>query len=167
MSNTCYFRWQIYTQQHFRYAFRCMYTFRTCTGSLDSYCLPVLTESFRVSGYSDFWHFDCQTLCFAAGFPGWSCMRPVTWLWTTCSNVVVVFLIMFFLTIYLSIYYFWLHWVFVAVRGLSLVASSWGYSSLRCVGFSLWWLLLLWSTGSRHAGFSSCGSRVSSCGAQA
>ena len=24
-------------------------------------------------------------------------------------------------------------------------------SSLRCVGFSLWWLLLLWSTGSRRA----------------
>ena len=32
-----------------------------------------------------------------------------------------------------------------------------GYSSLRCVGFSLWWLLLLQSTGSRHTGFSSCG----------
>ena len=34
------------------------------------------------------------------------------------------------------------------------------YSSLRCVGFSLWWLLLLRSMGSRHAGFSSCGSRA-------
>ena len=44
---------------------------------------------------------------------------------------------------------FWLHWVFVAVRGLSLVAASGGYSSLRCAGFSLRWLLLLWSTGSR------------------
>ena len=55
--------------------------------------------------------------------------------------------------------------------GLSLVAASRGYS-LLCTGFSLQWLLLLWSTGSRHAGFSSCGSRalerrVSSCGAQA
>ena len=39
--------------------------------------------------------------------------------------------------------YFWLCWVFVAVHGLSLVAVSGGYSSLRCVGFSLWWLLLL------------------------
>ena len=68
--------------------------------------------------------------------------------------------------------YFWLLWVFVAVRGLSLVAASGGYSSLWCMGFSLQWLLLLWSTGSRHAGFSSCGSwalecRLSSCGAQA
>ena len=26
--------------------------------------------------------------------------------------------------------YFWLHWVFVAVHGLSLVAASRGYSSL-------------------------------------
>ena len=45
----------------------------------------------------------------------------------------------------------------IAVRGLSLVAASWGYSLLRCEGFSLRWLLLLQSTGSRRAGFSSCG----------
>ena len=62
--------------------------------------------------------------------------------------------------------------VFVAVHGLSLVAASGGYSSLRCAGFSLWWLLLLWSMGSRRAGFSSCGlraveRRLSSCGAWA
>ena len=68
--------------------------------------------------------------------------------------------------------YFCLHWVFVAACALSLAAASRGYSSLRCVGFSLWWLLLLQSTGSRHMGFSSCGSRalerrLSSCGALA
>ena len=34
--------------------------------------------------------------------------------------------------------------------------SEWSYSLLRCADFSLWWLFLLWSTGSRHAGFSSC-----------
>ena len=61
--------------------------------------------------------------------------------------------------IYLFIY-LWLHWVFVAVHGLSLVAASGGYSSLQCVGFSLRWLLLLWSTDSRRAGFSSCGTRA-------
>ena len=33
-------------------------------------------------------------------------------------------------------------------RGLSLVVESGAYSSLRCLGFSLQWLLLLWSTGS-------------------
>ena len=48
--------------------------------------------------------------------------------------------------------YFWLCWVFVAARGLSLVVASGGYSSLQCAGFSLRWLLLLWSTGSRHTG---------------
>ena len=61
-----------------------------------------------------------------------------------------------FLKIYLFIY-LCLRWVFVAVRRLSLVAVSRGYSSLQCAGFSLQWLLLLWITGSRCAGFSSCG----------
>ena len=53
--------------------------------------------------------------------------------------------------------YFWRHWVFVAVNGLSLVAASGGYSLFQRAGFSLWWLPLLWSTGSRFSGFSSCG----------
>ena len=66
----------------------------------------------------------------------------------------------FFKKIYLFIVYFWLRWVFVAARGLSLVAASRGYSSWWCVGFSLRWLLLLWSTGSRRTGFSSCGTRA-------
>ena len=52
--------------------------------------------------------------------------------------------------IYLFIY-FRLRWVFVATCGLSLVASSGSYSSLRCVGLSLPWLLS-WSTGSRCSG---------------
>ena len=56
---------------------------------------------------------------------------------------------------------FWLRWVFLVVRGLSLVAASWGYSSLQCAGFSLPWLLLLQSTGSRCAGSSSCGTQAS------
>ena len=51
-----------------------------------------------------------------------------------------------------KITYFWLSSVFTAVCGLSLVAVSRGYSSLQCMGFSLWWLLLLWSTDSRHTG---------------
>ena len=53
--------------------------------------------------------------------------------------------------------YFWSCWVFVAVHGLSLVATSRGYSWLPCVGVSLRRLLLLWSTGSRLSGFSTCG----------
>ena len=66
-----------------------------------------------------------------------------------------------------------------AARGLSLVAVSRAYSSLWCTGFSLWWLLLLQSTGSRPVasvvvahGLISCGlraleHRLSSCGAWA
>ena len=46
------------------------------------------------------------------------------------------------------------------MRGLSLVAVSRG-SLLRRAGFSLQWLLLLRSTGSRRAGFSSCGAWAS------
>ena len=67
--------------------------------------------------------------------------------------------ICFFVFIYLFIY-FWLRWVIVAVRGLSLVAASGGYSLLRCGGFSLSWLLLLQSTGSRCVCFSSCDTRA-------
>ena len=81
-----------------------------------------------------------------------------------CQKLLFFFFVTFF--------FFWLHWVFVAVCRLSLVAASRGYSLLRCTGFSLWWLLLLRSTGSRCAGFSSCGSwalerSLSSCGAWA
>ena len=56
-----------------------------------------------------------------------------------------------FLFIYLFIYY-WLCWVFVSVRGLSLFAVSRGHSSSRCTGLSLLQPLLLRSTGSRCAG---------------
>ena len=48
--------------------------------------------------------------------------------------------------------YLWLCWVFVSVRGLSLVAASGGHSSSRCAGLSLSRPLLLRSTGSRRAG---------------
>ena len=69
-----------------------------------------------------------------------------------------------FLFIYLFAYlfiYFWLCWVFTAAHGVSLVVVSGSYSLLWCVGFSLRWLLLLQSTDSRHADFSSCSTRAS------
>ena len=53
---------------------------------------------------------------------------------------------------------FWLCWVFIAACELSLVVASGGYSLVV-----VFWLLiavasnLLWSTGSRVDGFSSCG----------
>ena len=51
---------------------------------------------------------------------------------------------------YLFIY--WLCWVFVSVRGLSLVVASGGHSSSRCAGLSLPRPLWLRSTGSSRAG---------------
>ena len=69
-------------------------------------------------------------------------------------------LLYFFFYKFILFIYFWLHWVFFATRGISLVVVSGGYSSLQFVGFSLWWLLLLRSTGSRSVGFSSCGARA-------
>ena len=63
----------------------------------------------------------------------------------------------FFFIFFLIYIYFWLCWVFIAVCKLPLVGTRGGYSLLQCAGFSLRWLLLLRSTGSRHVGFSSCG----------
>ena len=89
------------------------------------------------------------------------------------TSVSLVFWVCLFVYLFIYLFiYFGLRWVVVAARGLSLVAVSGGYSLLRCAGFSLQWLLSLRSTGPRHMGFSSCGSRalerrLSSCGAWA
>ena len=70
-----------------------------------------------------------------------------------------VFLFFFFL--------FNLFILFLAALGLCCCAwafSSFGEQGLHFVavptGFSLRWLLLLWSMGSRRTGFSSCGTRA-------
>ena len=59
--------------------------------------------------------------------------------WNSCSFI------------YLFIY-LWLCWVFVSVRGPSLVAASGGHSSSRCTGLPPSRPLLSRSTGSRRAG---------------
>ena len=64
-----------------------------------------------------------------------------------CTRKLVLFF--FKINLFILFIYFWLRWVFAAVRGLSLVAASRGYSSMRCAGFSLRWLLLLPRMGSR------------------
>ena len=66
-------------------------------------------------------------------------------------NIRVNIISLFFFFKYLFIY-FWLCWVFVSVRGLSLVAASGDHSSLQCAGLSVSRPLLLRSTGSRRAG---------------
>ena len=79
----------------------------------------------------------------------------------------------------LFIYLFWLHWVFIDSHRLFSSCGSEGYSSLRCAGFSLWWLLFCaaQALGTRASvvsalELSSCGlqaleRRLSSCGAGA
>ena len=71
-----------------------------------------------------------------------------------------------FLIIIIIVFNVWLHWVFVAAHGLSLIAASRHFSSLWRAGFCTWGLPLLRSTGSRHSGFSSCGVQASICGLQ-
>ena len=69
------------------------------------------------------------------------------------TSLISIFLKNIYLFIYLFIYFnFWLCWVFVSVRGLSLVEASGGHSSSRCAGLSLSQPLLLRSTGSRRTG---------------
>ena len=43
---------------------------------------------------------------------------------------------------FFNIFFFWLCWVTITVRGLSLVVANGGYCSLQCAGFSLWWPLV-------------------------
>ena len=69
----------------------------------------------------------------------------------------------FFLHTLLSFYFIYLFLAllrFVAALELSLVVASGDFSSLRCMGFSLQWLLLLQSMGSRCTSFSSRSTRV-------
>ena len=67
------------------------------------------------------------------------------WVPTPCCSKLFFFFKCFFI-------YFWLCWVFISVRGLSLVAASRGHSSSRCAGLSLSRPLPLQSTSSRRAG---------------
>ena len=59
------------------------------------------------------------------------------------SPLLLFFLFFFNINLFIIVY-FWLCWVFVAASGLSLAVASGSYS-------------LLWSTGCRCVGFSSCG----------
>ena len=66
------------------------------------------------------------------------------------------------LFVFITFFNFWLRWVSVAARGLSLVAASGGYSSLQCAGFSC---CGAWALGTRASVVAARG--LSSCGTQA
>ena len=56
----------------------------------------------------------------------------------------------FFINLFICLFYFWPCWVFVAVRRLSLVAASGGFSCCGATGV----------VGSRCTGVSSCGTQA-------
>ena len=72
------------------------------------------------------------------------------WLWWYVY--VICILSQFFFFLEWDFIYFWLCWVFVSVRGLSLVVASGGHSLSRCAGLSLSRPLLLRNTGYSRAG---------------
>ena len=75
------------------------------------------------------------------------------YLWGMSVSHCSSFLFLFFnLNLFIYLFFFWRCWVFVSVRGLSLVAASGRHSSSRCAGLSLSRPLLLRGTGSRRAG---------------
>ena len=67
--------------------------------------------------------------------------------------------ISFFFKIFIY-FYFWLPWVFVAVRRLFSSCGERGLLFVVVPGLLIGCLLLLQSMGSRHMGFSSCGIRA-------
>ena len=109
------------------------------------FCL-ILFESAKIL------YFHCQQY-----FVG-NILEPFKNIWSFRMCDIVCCCLLFLMNLFIFyLFYFWLCWVFVAAHGLSLVVASGVYSSLWCAGFSLRWLLLLRSMGSRCAGFSSCG----------
>ena len=70
-------------------------------------------------------------------------------MWTGTTQAWAHEIISFF-KINICSFYLWLHWVFVALHGPSPGEARGATFQLRCMGFSSWWFLLLWSTGSRH-----------------
>lgn len=64
------------------------------------------------------------------------------------------------------IYYDWLHWVFIAAQGVSLVVTSRGHSLGVVTSFSLLWSPLLQSAGSRSVGSGVAEPGLGGCGSR-
>ena len=100
--------------------------------------------------------FKCQ--CYVVTQEG------VIFLWCSFFHFFEIYIFFFFNSnlFYLFIYYiyFWLCWVFVSVRGLPLVAASWGHSSSRCAGLFNIAASLVAEHRLRTRRLSSCGSRA-------
>ena len=66
----------------------------------------------------------------------------------------------YFLSIYTSLLFFLAALGLHFCTGLYLIVERRGCSLVEGPSFALWWLLLLRSPGTRHAGFSSCDART-------
>ena len=99
-----------------------------------------------------------MNLIFLAIAKGEVTVKQILLLWRNTCLVLTPFVIKpeinnpDFFKKYIYLFIFGCGWVFVSVRGLSLVAASRGQPSSRCAGLSLSRPLLLQSTGSRCAG---------------
>ena len=86
-------------------------------------------------------------------------------------NTLLLFIVSKTLSGFCLFVFLWLCWVLVAVMGVLSLQWVGATLQVRGMSFSLWRLPLLWSTGCRACGFSSCSSwalesRLSNCGAQ-
>ena len=99
---------------------------------------------------------ECILTSYTAHFR--RCCSSLTWLPLKSLKQTSIFWPHFFKKKNLFVY-FWLSGSLL-LCGLFSVVVSRGYSLLECVGFSLWCLFLLGSTGSRVCQLSNCGSSV-------
>ena len=72
--------------------------------------------------------------------------------WYRCVVMAQCGLNFFFWCLIYLLICFWLCWVFVAAQAFLQLRWAGATPQLRCTGFSLWWLLLLQSTGSGDCG---------------
>ena len=79
------------------------------------------------------------------GYSSWSCKELDTTEWLTHTHTHIY-----------RIFFLALLGLYCLVQAFS---NEWGYSSLQCMGFSLWWLLL-GSMSSKCTEFSICGTRA-------
>ena len=88
-------------------------------------------------------------------------MAEIQVLWQESSTSLGIASLCMCVCLFIYLFSFWLCWVFVAVRRLSLVATSRGYFPSQCPGLSVW------SAGSRRVASVAAARGLSSCGAPA
>ena len=77
------------------------------------------------------------------------CFSKMRILWgCICNRRFILYIYIYIYIFFFLRFIFWLWEVFFGACKLSPVEVSRGCCSLQCPGFSLWWLLLLQSTGS-------------------